>query len=239
MRRRGFLFGLGAATMFPALARTDGGAGTTIVGRPFELERVLVRSLADGQELRATRRWSISFARAANDTLRVTGTQISARVEAPEALRAIARMEENRTETGFLPLLLDESGRVVGDDPDVSLPPLPEEAVAHALAFARSRQSEATPADASRQFFTDLASSGDQWLTRLPGDLFFPAPRHRRASRPITLPDGTQGMVEMTETAVANSQSGLLERFSREVSTSTQSITSAGRDDWQLLPAVS
>lgn len=235
MERRGFLLGLGAAIAFPALARAQSG----VVDHAFDLERELVRSLADGRELRVTRRWSIAFTATADGLLRVAGTQVGAKVDAPEALRAIARMEENRTETGFLPLTLDRSGRMIDDGTDTSLPALPEEAVTQALAFARARQSEADTAEASRRFVADLASSGDQWLTRLPPDLFFPSPRERSASRRIVLPDGTEGLVEMAETARANGKSGLLRRFTRAVSTSTPSITRTGRDEWALSPAVS
>ncbi|MBB3034302.1 hypothetical protein [Alteriqipengyuania lutimaris] len=235
MKRRSFLFGLGAVTLFPALAQANG----AFTDRAFELERVLVRSLADGHELRVTRRWSIGFSADADGLLRVVGKQDFARVDAPEALAAIARMEENRSETGFLPLTLDREGRIMSDGTDAAVPPLPEEAMTQALAFARSRQGEATTTDASRRFVADLASSGDHWLTRLPPDLFFPTPRERSASRPVTLPDGTEGVVEMTETVRARSESGLLESFARTVSTSTQSITRRGRDDWTLSPAVS
>ena len=235
MKRRGFLFGLGAAALFPALARAHGG----VDGRSFELERVLVRSLADGDDLQVTRRWSILFSAAGDGRLQVSGTQVFAQVDAPEGLHAIARMEESRTEKGFLPLTLDRTGRIVLESADTPPQPLPEEAVAHALDFARSRVSEAQSAEASRRFIADLSNSGNQWLTQLPGDLFFPAPRERSASRQIVLPDGTDGLVEMTETVRAHSGSGLLQSFARTVSTSTQSITRTGRDEWTLSSAVS
>lgn len=235
MERRGFLLGLGALAISPGLAR----AQPAVLDRAFALERVLVRGLADGKRITVTRRWKIAFSPADAGWLRVTGEQDFVEVDAPAALQALARLEENREEAGLFPRLLDEEGRISDSADSVRLDPLPEEVVDAALVFAKTRMVEEEATLASRRFVSDISHSGHEWLTRLPADLFFPLPRERSASREIVLPDGTEGTVEMSETARARDGSGLLESFRREVRTRTANVERGGSDTWRLSQPVS
>ena len=106
-------------------------------------------------------------------------------------------------------------------------------------AFARSRASGGEVVSASRQFVADMSQSGQRWLTRLPRDLFFPAPREREASQAIDLPDGTSGTVTMREVAVSDPASGLLRSFQREAETSSPHFSRKGGETWRLMAAVS
>jgi len=235
LHRRGFLVGLGALAVVPSVVR----GRTTLPEGQFELERVLRRGLADGQEIAVTRRWTIDFSQAANGQVAVSGTQSFAAVDAPPALEALARIEEQRVETGLFPMLLDEGGHIATGPEDGSIAPIPQEAVSSALDYARQRAPGPDPAAASRRFLADLSQHGDRWLTLWPSDLFFPVPRDRTARKDMTLPDGTQGVVSMRESASVRDASGLLERYLREATTSTATMTRKGSESWTLAPTVS
>tara|TARA_B100000678_G_C18205304_1_gene501120 strand:+ start:1113 stop:1820 length:708 start_codon:yes stop_codon:yes gene_type:complete len=235
MQRRGFLAGIGASVLLPSLVHAQGSAVTG----DFVLERVLRRGLSKGLAIEVTRRWAITLAPSPEGGLRVTGTQIDAHVDAPPALQAIARMEEEREEHGFLPLLLDQEGLILPENGSDSLAPLPEEAISAALAYARSRTQGLEAAGVSRQFFADLSEHSQNWLTMLPRDLFFPAPRDRSMSREIALPDGIEGVVRMRETATADPATGLLLALDREATTTTAEFSRSGSETWTLERAVS
>ncbi len=234
VNRRAVLLGMGAAALLAPVAHAQPAA----VAGDFTLERVLVRWLSDGNQIRVTRRWAIVIGPSRVGAMGVSGAQSFVQVDAPPPLKAIADLEARREETGFLPLHLDESGRILSANEDEPAP-LPEEALAAAVAFARSRASGGEVVSASRQFVADMSQSGQRWLTRLPRDLFFPAPREREASQAIDLPDGTSGTVTMREVAVSDPASGLLRSFQREAETSSPHFSRKGGETWRLMAAVS
>ncbi|MEL7690065.1 hypothetical protein [Citromicrobium bathyomarinum] len=235
LERRGVLAGLGALFLLPTaasarLASPDG---------PFVLERALVRSLSDGKQISVTRRWSLAFEAVGDDGLRATGKQVDASVDAPSALQAMARLEAARDESDLFPLQLDRAGRIVQSSSEIALAPLPETVVDAALAYAKARSDATAAQTMSRQFLVELSQHGMAWLSDLPADLFFPAPRDRRISREIDLPDGTTGSFELRESVSAEGASGLLKSFSREAATTTKDMTQKGSEAWTLRAAVS
>ena len=233
--RRGVLAGIGALVLLPfaASARPASPVG------PFVLKRTLRRSLSDGKQVCVTRRWSIAFEATGDDGLSVTGAQIDAHVDAPPALRAMAQIEAARDEGDLFPVRLDREGRVVSGDGAVVLAPLPETVVDAALAYAKARSDASAAQTMSRQFLAELSQHSATWLSGLPADLFFPAPRDHSISREISLPDGTTGTFEVHESVAADGSSGLLKRFLREAQTTTRDLTRKGSETWTLNRAVS
>ena len=219
--RRGVLTGLGALLLLPAAAS----ARLAPTAGSFVLERVLLRSLSDGKQISVTRRWAIAFE---------AGEQIDANVDAPAALQAMARLEAARDEGDLFPLQLDSEGRIAESNPKVALAPLPETVVNAALAYAKARSEASAAQTMSRQFLVELSQHGMSWLSGLPADLFFPAPRQRSISREIDLPDGSTGSFDLHESVSADSASGLLKSFLREAATTTNGMTQKGSEAWTL-----
>ena len=233
--RRGFLLGLGALAAMPSSVF----ASSTLPEGQFELERVLRRGLADGKEIVVTRRWSIRFSPAADRTIEVSGSQSFAKVDAPAALQALAQIEERRSETGLFPMMLDQGGLIVSKPGDTAqVAPIPQEAIAAAVEYAQERAASAESVASSRQFVADLSQHGDRWLTLWPSDLFFPIPHNNTVRKDVTLPDGTQGVVTMRESASARDGSGLLKHYLREATTSTATMARKGSESWTLTPTV-
>ncbi|MAO95196.1 MAG: hypothetical protein CL803_02255 [Citromicrobium sp.] len=232
--RRGVLTGLGALLLLPAATS----ARLAPIAGSFVLERVLLRSLSDGKQISVTRRWAITFEAVGGDGLRVIGTQVDANVDAPAALQAMARLEAARDESDLFPLQLDREGQIAGSNPKVALAPLPETVVNAALAYAKARSEASAAQTMSRQFLVELSQHGMSWLSGLPADVFFPAPRQRSISREIDLPDGSTGSFDLRESVSADSASGLLKSFLREAATTTNGMTQKGSEAWTLSCAV-
>ncbi len=205
----------------------------------FTLERVLSRGLTDGEAIVVTRRWSIAFDAPLQDLWRITGVQTFADVDAPAPLQALASVEARRDESGMFPIDLDEEGLIVTSDRQDPVASLPENVLAEALAYAKTRSAGDNVTATSRQFLADLSDRGRDWLTGIPRDLFYPVPRDRAVGRQIDLADDTEGTVEMREMAQTDGVSGLMTRFHREATTKTGKMARTGHETWSLTPEVS
>lgn len=239
LERRGFLLGMGALALTPALAGARGVQARSVPEGTFVLQRVLSRGLADGKAIVVTRRWNIAFQAPPQGQRRITGTQTFAHVDAPPPLQAMAKMEASRDESSLFPIELDANGLIVTAEPAGPVAALPENVLAEALAYAKARSAGEDVTASSRQFFADLSQRGADWLTGIPRDLFYPVPHDRSAKREIALADGTTGTVEMREVAQADAISGLMTRFHREAVTTTETMSRTGSETWSLTPAVS
>lgn len=235
LERRVFLAGLGALV----LARPVAAAGRTVPQGTFTLERVLVRSLGDGERLVVIRQWAINFGPSDEAGLCITGKQSRASVDAPPALAALAKLESRRDESGMFPIQLDPAGRIIDKAGVTTLDPLPDTVADAALDYVQSRASAANSGAVTRQFLGDLSTQGEKWLSRMPADLFFPSPRALGTAREIALPGGGTGTIELRETASADPVSGLLETYRREATTITGASTRTGSETWTLTHTVS
>ncbi len=233
--RRSVVAGLGALAILPFSPLW----GRRPIGAQCVLDRVLVRSLPGNARITVTRSWLIIFEDAGEGRMRVTGCQSDAKVDAPAPLQAIAKMEAARDESDLFPLDLDSAGRIVTGAREATPPPLPDEAVAAALAFARAHGTADDAADASRRFLADLSQHAEQWISGLPADLFFPTPREREATREIALPDGSSGTIAMREIVTAFRKTGILQSYRREATTTSGDTAKTGSETWMLMPTVS
>lgn len=233
--RRSVVAGLGALAVLPFSSL----AGRSPAGTQGVLTRVLVRSLPGNARITVTRSWLIGFEDTGGGHMRVLGTQSDATVDAPAPLQALAKMEAARDESDLFPLDLDAAGQIVGGAREAVPAPLSDEVVAAAQAFAKAHGTAATPAEASRRFIADLSQHAEQWFTLLPADLFFPTPREREATREIALPDGSTGTIAMREVVKAVAETGVLESYRREATTSAGDTTKTGSETWTPMLAVS
>tara|TARA_B100000678_G_scaffold32240_1_gene23772 strand:- start:1244 stop:1933 length:690 start_codon:yes stop_codon:yes gene_type:complete len=227
--------GLGALCIMPFSPL----AGRTLVGVRGVLDRVLVRSLPGNAQITVTRSWLIAFEDGGAGRVFVSGQQIGAKVDAPAALQALAKLEAARDESDLFPLDLDPAGQIMGDAHEATPAPLPGEVAASALAFARARDTTANPDEASRRFLADLSQHAEKWITGLPADLFYPDPRNREVTREVVLPDGTTGTITMREIVKTADATGLLKSYRREASATAGNAAKTGSETWTLFPAVS
>ena len=239
MERRGFLTGLGLVGVAPlALHPAALLAARTVPQGEFRLERVLRRDLFDGKAIIVNRGWLIRFDAAAGGGVAVTGEQVTSVVDAPPALAALARLEEQRA-ASLLPLRLSASGTIVDQSGDSRLDPLPDTVIEAAADYVAGHASAPAVDLNVQDFVTQLSQRQMGWLSRLPPDLLFPAPRDRTATREVALADGGQGRVELREKAQPDPVSGLLESFVREAITTVGESSRSAVETWRLYAAVS
>ena len=215
----------------PATAATIG--PKIAPGLAFTLHRELEREVSGGKAVVVRRAWACRF-EAIGRGMGVSGSQVSASVDAPPSLGAFAAIEERRQETGFLPATLDANGLIL---PRGERKGSPEIATAAALALELF---EALPAGdpripAARQFLAEVSNRAALLLSRVPSDLFFPVSGTTREERPMEAGEEAARVVIETE-AAADPHTGLLERFERRIVTRIGSDTRLSRDRWTLEP---
>ena len=233
--RRGALGGV----LGGAMAVAVGGAAPAFAARvsaiplrPMRLVRRIERHLRGGAIIEVTRDWQISFSRQAGG-IAITGEQIAAKVNAPEALAALARIEETRSTDEMFPILLSSDGSIMttGDYTQRSdLVAAVQEAEA-----AISKRAVSAPAKGQlRHYLAQLQRSGGALLDRMPRDLFFPVNPPSRAVRPVSLPDGLMGEFEVTYTAHTAPGHDWLESAVREVVTRIGDSERRSTEVWSL-----
>ncbi|MEO0462548.1 MAG: hypothetical protein AAF127_05420 [Pseudomonadota bacterium] len=212
----------------PALAAQH----VAIPPAPMRLRRKLVRSLAKGRTLSVARAWKVTFA-AQGSGIAITGEQLSANVEAPEALAALARIEQERSTASMFPILLDANGTIMAIGSSTSEATLAD-AVREAEEIIAARNlDEATQAE-QRRFINDVTNSGAMILDRMPGDLFYPSVKPVRQIREVVLPDGAKGEFELNWTAARQEAQPWLARARREVITRIGDSEQRSSEEWQL-----
>ena len=233
-RRESLRLALGAAIL-PFLASAPLRAANGLSGGNFvppngtmTFRRIIERALPGGDAvLRGTRVYDVEFTRLAGGSFKVRGFQTNAQVEAPEHLAALARLEEQRVETGLFPLTLDPNGQITDWPQRMDGP--------H---FARALEQVRT------QFVGDeseagilieaLHNVGNQMLAFLPHDLFAPAEMPRTQSQEIELPWGEMGEVATLFEAERDPASGVMRQAYRTVTTKLSGEERQSTESWAL-----
>lgn len=198
---------------------------------PLILTRTVYRTLVDGKELVVTRRYSIRFSRV-DDGFRLDGELIDAQVQAPPSLAALAEVERRRADKGLFPALLDESGLIRSGMVGAADSQTRMVAVGQAKATIGASKLPAS----SKQALDGLtgqvaaASNGTAW----PVFLFNPGDAEHFEARRITLPDGSEGEVEVRVQAEGRLVSGLPKRVERRVTTRLGGTVKTSREVWTL-----
>jgi hypothetical protein len=236
-RREMLKFALGVS-LLPLLASQRVSAatpGTNSIRPPsgnMLYRRRLVRGLPGGANFIVTREFRVRFEPVATGFL-LNGAQLSARVEAPEALASFAAIEEQRVETGMFPLALDAAGQIIEGNAE-----LPANAIEHAMQDVRQR----FPVETGKQpneavdFIEALHSSGTRLTAELPKDLFAPVEGLRSDHREIALPWGDKGEVTTWFEAERDPLTHLMRHARREVVTRMGDDTRRNFEGWDLLP---
>ncbi len=240
LSRRGSLFtiagfvSLASAPQSHALAMVEA-AELDIPQTPMRLSRTLVRTMSGGAEIRIARDWEVNFHRQ-RQGVTVSGRQISAQVDAPARLAAIAQLEEGRSTDGMWPIILSENGRILTVGASIET-----EDLASAAALAEqniaARSVSASVRLSLLQYLAELQRAGTTLLERLPSDLLFPVGTPRSSRREIELPGGLTGEFELSYTARRSAHGAWLDTATRQVVTRLAGSERQATEEWALLQA--
>ncbi|MFN3863803.1 MAG: hypothetical protein ACK4RT_05915 [Erythrobacter sp.] len=238
--RRTVLAGLAAAgaaggMALPALLRAAG-APLRVPAGPMRLERVLVRELGDGAAITVRRAWEVRFERQARGII-VSGTQVSARVDAPPSLADLARIEEQRDTRAMFPIMLSEAGLVLatGGSDTAANDLVPALRAAEQMIAQRPQSAERRTN--LRRYLAELHQAGSGEFDSLPADLFYPVGTRWRRVETLTLPGGLTGEFELVWDARAVPGEGWLAQGERIVMTRIEQLERRSREGWILAPA--
>jgi hypothetical protein len=194
--------------------------------RPMVLSRTLVRELADGKAIVATRRYRVSFHRTPAGWL-IEGALFASEIDAPPALAAIAEIERARPDDGLFPILLDGAGRIVacpgeGDHGRA--------AVERAAVLGAGRGAD--PA-----FLAQInAAAAGGGMTRWPEKLILPGPEHHEDAQEIALPGGAAGVGRVALDRSSADGAATMARAERTVTTELAGTRRVARETWTLTP---
>lgn len=200
----------------------------------MDFTRRLRRELPGGAAIDVLRSFRIRFSRMTGG-FRVDGEQLGAHVDAPTSLASLARLEQERVETGLFPMLLDASGIIVAG-PSGRIPSDMSEAVTEALGMiAQSRLSSAGQASA-REFVLGLQLVASHITSLVPPQLFIGLQQAYADTRDLPLPDGQRGSVSVQFTHSPDPISGLLDHAERVVITRVGGAERRTLEEWRMAP---
>lgn len=207
-------------------------SGLAIPGGPMHLSRRLERGLGDGARIVVDRSWQVEFARHGRG-IAIRGEQISAKVDAPAKLAAIAEIEETRSTADMWPILLSEEGLIVATGDYTR-----KEDVAAAVRSARSiladREQGAEALALHETYLAQLQKAGQTLLDQLPPDLFYPAGDARQTVEPVALPGGVTGEFALFYSSEKSLAGGWLAKASRKIVTRIGDDKRTSVDEWMM-----
>ncbi|KEO96558.1 hypothetical protein EH32_10035 [Erythrobacter litoralis] len=223
----------GLAFAAPHLFAADG--ELAIPDRPMRLTRGIERDLAGEARLAVTRLWEVRFVRS-GPGVAVTGRQLSARVDAPESLSAIAAIKEELSTAGIWPILLSEQGMSVTSGETFQQQD-PAAATREAERLIAEKGLPVRDAARYRAFLAELQLADGALLDQLPGDLFFPRGEPVRRSERVELPGGVEGRFEVVYLAPRAPGCAWLGEAVREIVTRVGEDERRARESWRMVPA--
>lgn len=229
------MLGAVAALAVPAGAVPTGAtAGLRLPVGTLRLTRRLERALRGDAQLVVTRNWSVRFKRQGIGSV-VTGRQVSAKVDAPEAVAAFAKLEEQRSTDDMFPILLSDRGLILAAGDFVQVD---DETRAIQMAREQIRERDLSGDSKSDQLraLAVLQRSFSSLLDQMPADLFFPKGEPVKRVRPVNLSDGIIGEFELTYEAQSSEHGDWLKRAERRIITRIGNSERRSREVWSMSP---
>ena len=199
----------------------------------MQYTRTIARDLRDGQEIRCTRIFDVEFRRFDHGYM-LHGAQRSARVEAPAPLAGLARLEEQRDESGLFPLALDALGRLLSHASDLQRMDEVSEALELAVAAIADQPSDRIDGQQRAILLGALHNASQGMTAHMPVDLFAPDTGQRHLTRAIPLPGGEEGVVETVFAGLRNLDTGLLDEATRTIVTRIGEDSRRTVETWAL-----
>lgn len=179
------------------------------------------------------RAWDVRFVQQARGTV-ISGTQVSASVDAPPSLAELARIEQQRDTQAMFPIMLFDTGLVVASG---SAPADLGAALRAAANMIADRPQSETQRDNLRRYRAEIHRAGSGQFETLPPDLFVPARTPQRRVEEVCLPGGLTGAFELLWEARAAPDSGWLIEGQRQIITRIEALERRSREVWRLGPA--
>jgi hypothetical protein len=152
---------------------------------------------------------------------------------APPTLQFLAKIEQERIETGPFPITLSSGGMITTGEQNPS-----SEAFERAdMAAARHINQAALPADDARLTIEALSTPqklASELTSNLRSDLFRPRQPHWRVDRNIDLPNGLSGNLEVTFDARMDAAGQLMEHCERRIVSSIGGSSQTSSEMWEL-----
>ncbi len=230
--RRGFVAGAALAG-FSLTAPVAAHFRIALPQQTMRLRRVLERALYDGSIIGVEREWAVEFRRQRAGIV-ITGHHVSARVSAPQALEAMARIERRRSTQRLFPITLDAVGRIMDAGPFTLHSDIALAAQAASRLWPSNDAARPNPFELLRQIPQGPNLSQTGMGDHLPPDLFFPFDRDQRTLRKLDFPDGLSGEIELWNRAKSQADQPWLEHWERTVTTSFGGSRRKSSEIWSL-----
>ena len=199
----------------------------------MRLTREIERQLVDGERLLVSRSWVIAFTPALSSGWVVDGEQVAVSVDAPPALNALAKIEEQRETPEAFPIVLDQHGMIVLPGENNSSLDMHKVHLA-AENIVSGRGGDLSDRTALVQFVLQLQDAANTIYSNFPRDLFFPAVEPQTRREVIALANGLEGEVEVSYAADVHAGSRLLRRSSRRIATRIAGEVLHSEERWSL-----
>ncbi|MEQ5788104.1 hypothetical protein J3454_09385 [Erythrobacter sp. NFXS35] len=236
--RRTLLAGLIGASMAGSLgpfvrplAATDG--ALALPEGTMLLVREMVRELSGEATITVRRGWEVGFARQARGIV-VSGTQVSATVEAPPHLGELARIEERRDTGAMFPILLAETGLIVSHGSASTAPADLSAALRTAEGVIARLTRSGARRDSLLRYLAEVHRAGASQFDTLPTDLFFPLAAPIRQVETVPLPEGLTGEITLLWEARAAPNARWLAEGERQIVTRIDGTERRSRERWSL-----
>lgn len=226
----------GGSLALAAPLRAAAMAALALPAGPMRLGRALTRELGDGAAITVRRSWDLAIARQARGFV-ITGTQVSAAVDAPPSLAELARIEQQRPTQAMFPIMLSETGLILASGNNAPAPADLAAALRAAEAMIAGRPQSEARRDNLRRYLAEIHRAGAGQFETLPADLFVPAGSPQRRIEEVSLPDGLTGAFEVLWEARAAPDSGWLVEGERQIITRIEALERRSREVWTLGPA--
>jgi hypothetical protein len=200
---------------------------------PMRYTRSVTRDLIDGEMVRATRIFDVTFRRFAGGFM-MHGQQVEAKLEAPASLAAFVQLEEARDESDLFPIALDPFGQILSSRIAQPAGQNVRMAVDAAVEQIASQPISADEREQLSRFVSAMQLASQRVIAHLPTDLFAPAETSRRDERRVALPGGVEGKVATVYECERDSGTGLMRAASRDVVTIVADSSRGTRESWSL-----
>ena len=194
------------------------------------LRRSLERGLGENAAIVVHREWNCRFLPDDGGAV-IDGRQVWVDVEAPAPLAALAKVEREREVTGLFPMSLGRDGRITAwSGREAGL----EAALNEARDFMERHIPSPSEAEDAKRYLATMSQTAAAAVSQVPRDLFYPQTGERHMQRTIELPGGGQGSYEVTISASARQQDGLLENSERRIVTKLGNSHRTSRERWSI-----
>lgn len=223
--------GLTAEAGTPARSLVAGESGSfSAPAEEMVLTREWRRELSDGAIVRTLRTYHVQFT-PDGAGYRVDGESVGVLVQVPPSLEALGAIERNRREAGLFPMFIDHNG--VLKSPALAAD---QGAVEEAAAIVTRRIARSTlaPSDKARSAKFIASVARQPATSPWPATVFSPPPGRQQETRSVPLDDGRTGSLVIRSDAQVDSNSSLMQRFSRVVISRVGATSQATEEIWTL-----